>query len=66
LGSTLEAIGHVPHIDAWEIPTGGDIMAWMQKRIEKADHVLCVVSEAYLSKPLASLERRAAQWAALR
>jgi hypothetical protein len=47
-------------------PAGGDIMAWMVKRHEEADHyhILCVVSRAYFEKPYSSLERLAAQWAA--
>jgi TIR domain len=30
-----------------------------------ADHVLCVISTAYLSKPYSTWERRSAQWAAI-
>jgi hypothetical protein len=36
----------------------------MEQRHDTADHILCVVSEAYLKAPYSSLERRAAQWAA--
>ena len=43
---------------------GDDIMAWMEERHQAADHILCVVSAAYLTKPYSSWERRAAQWAA--
>jgi hypothetical protein len=64
IGHELEAIGHVPHIHEWEISGGGDIMAWMEERHQAADHILCVISPIYLSKPYSSLERRAAQWAA--
>jgi hypothetical protein len=60
----LETLGHVPHVHEWEIAGGGDIMAWMEKRHDVADHILCVISNAYLSKPYSSWERRAAQWAA--
>jgi hypothetical protein len=65
IGYELEALGHVPHIHDWEIPAGGDIMAWMEERHDAADRVLCIVSNAYLKKPYSSLERRAAQWATL-
>jgi tetratricopeptide (TPR) repeat protein len=65
IGYELEALGNVPHIHDWEIPGGGDIMAWMEERHDAADRVLCIVSKAYLKKPYSSLERRAAQWAAL-
>jgi tetratricopeptide (TPR) repeat protein len=64
IGQELEKLGHIAHIDAWEIGPGGDIAAWMDERHDKADHILCVVSETYLSKPYSSWERRAAQWAA--
>jgi hypothetical protein len=65
MGLELEALGHVPHIHDWEISAGGDIMAWMEQRHHNADHVLCIVSETYLKKPYSSLERHAAQWAAI-
>jgi hypothetical protein len=64
IGQELDALGHIVHIDAWEISGGGDIAAWTDERHDKADHILCVVSETYLSKPYSSWERRAAQWAA--
>jgi tetratricopeptide (TPR) repeat protein len=64
IGHELEALGHVPHIHEWEIPAGGDIMAWMVERHDKADHILCVASKTYFEKPYSSLERMAAQWAA--
>src|SRR6516225_8831837 len=64
IGHELEALGHIPHVHDWEIPGGGDIMAWMEKCYQAADHILCVISNAYLEAPYSSLERRAAQWAA--
>jgi tetratricopeptide (TPR) repeat protein len=64
IGLELEKLGHVAHIHEWEIDAGGDIPAWMEDRIQKADRVLCVVSSVYLTKPYSSWERRAAQWAA--
>src|SRR5262249_53662912 len=60
----LDALGHKSHIHEWEIPGGGDIAAWMEERHHDADHILCVISKTYLSKPYSSWERRAAQWAA--
>jgi TIR domain len=63
IAQELEALGHVPHIHEWEISGGGDIAAWMEERHDKADHILCVISETYLNKPYSSWERRAAQWA---
>jgi hypothetical protein len=64
IGYQLESLGHAPHLHEWEIAGGGDIMAWMEERHDAADHILCVISDAYLSKPYSSWERRAAQWAA--
>ena len=60
----LNALGHTPHIDAWEISGGGNIAAWMETQHSTADHVLCVISERYLRAPYSSWERQAAQWAA--
>ncbi len=41
-----------------------NIAAWMEERNDNADHVLCVLSKVYLTKPYSSWERQAAQWAA--
>jgi tetratricopeptide (TPR) repeat protein len=49
----------------WEISAGGNIMAWMDERHQKADSVLCVVSSRYLDAPCSALERHGAQWAAV-
>jgi hypothetical protein len=65
IGWELEDLGHKPHLHDWEVSGGGDIMAWMDKRHQEADHVLCVVSEGYLAKPYSDWERRAAQWASV-
>jgi hypothetical protein len=64
IGQELEKLGHTPHIHEWEIDAGGDISAWMEQRVQKANYVLCVVSDVYLTKPYSSWERRSAQWAA--
>ena len=65
VGHELQALGHTPRIHEWEIPAGGDIAAWMEARHDAADHILCIVSSAYLAKPYSAWERRAAQWAAV-
>ncbi len=65
IGQELEKLGHTAHVHKWEISAGGDIAAWMEERHDKADHILCVVSEAYLRAPYSSWERQAAQWAAV-
>ncbi len=65
IGHELIRLGYEPHLHDWEISGGGDLMAWMEQRHHDADHVLGVVSKSYLDKPYSSLERRAAQWAAV-
>lgn len=62
LAKELEALGHTPHVHEWEIKTGEDIYAWMERRHDAADQVLCVVSDAYLKAPYSTLERNAALW----
>jgi hypothetical protein len=64
IAQELEALGHKHHIHEWEIDGGGNIVAWMEKRLDEADHVLCVISSAYLNAPYSIWELRAAQWAA--
>ena len=64
IGQQLENLGHTAHLDYWEISGGGNIMAWMEERHHKADHILCVVSSRYLKRPFSAVERQAAQWAA--
>jgi TIR domain len=64
IGQELLKLGHAPHIHEWETAAGGDISRWMEERHDAADHILCVVSEAYLRAPYSSWERRAAQWVA--
>ncbi len=44
----LTALGHTPHVHEWEIAKGENILAWMSARHGDADHVLCVLSDAYL------------------
>jgi len=64
IGKELTALGHVAHVHEWEIEGGGDIYGWMEKRLDAADHVLCVISDEYLKAPYSSLERNAALWQA--
>jgi tetratricopeptide (TPR) repeat protein len=65
IGQELEKLGHAAHLHDWEISGGGNIMAWMDERHDKADQVLCVVSGQYLQQPYSALERHGAQWAAV-
>ncbi len=58
----LTKLDHAPHIHEREIKGGEDIWAWMQERIQAADHVLCVVTEDYLKAAYSTAERNAALW----
>ena len=60
----LESLGHVAHVHEWEIEGSGSIYAWMEKRHDAADRVLCVVSDEYLKASYSTLERHAALWQA--
>lgn len=62
IGNELEALGHTPHVHEWEIKGSEDIYSWMQRRIEAADHMLCVTSQEYLSAAYSTHERNAALW----
>src|SRR5271165_5170269 len=64
IGKELQKLGHTPHILEWEIQAGGNIAAWMEERYDKADHILFVVSQTYLTRPYSAWERQAAEWAA--
>jgi TIR domain len=66
IGQELEKLRHTARVHEWEIDAGGDIAKWMEERLQNADFVLCVVSAVYLEKDYSGLERRAAQWAALK
>ncbi len=60
----LQRLGHKPLVHDWEIGAGGNILKWMEESHDRADHVLLVISAAYLTKDYSSWERHAAQWAA--
>jgi tetratricopeptide (TPR) repeat protein len=64
IAKELEALGHEPHVHEWEIKSGDDIYAWIERRHDAADHALCVVSDEYLKAPYSTLERNAAIWQA--
>lgn len=64
IGQELDTFSHKAHLHDWEISAGGDIAAWMEERHDHADHILCVITKAYLTKPFSRWERLAAQWGA--
>ena len=63
IAKAIEALGHKAFVHEWEIQAGEDIVAWMEKRFDEADHALFVISATYLTKDYSSWERRSAQWA---
>ena len=65
IAQELEKLDHTPHVHEWEISPGGNIVDWMEKRLDDADQVLCVISAAYLKKDYSSWERQSGQWAAI-
>jgi hypothetical protein len=65
IGHELEALGHTPHVHDWELSGGDDIVAWMDRMHHAANHILLVISNAYLDADYSNWERRAAQWAAV-
>ena len=62
----IDGLGYKAFVHEWEIRAGEDILAWMEKRFDEADHALLVISPSYLTKEkvYSSWERRSAQWAA--
>ena len=64
IGHELLNLKHTAHLHDWEIPAGGNIAAWMERTLDNADFILCVVSDSYLKADYSSWERQAAQWAA--
>src|SRR4029077_11178047 len=65
IGQELMKLGHKPRLHDWEISAGGNIVKWMKDRHQQADHILLLVSKAYLSAKFSSWEQQAAEWAAV-
>jgi TIR domain len=66
IAKAIETLGYKAFVHDWETHAGEDILAWMERRFDEADHALLVISGTYLGKEkeYSSWERRAAQWAA--
>jgi hypothetical protein len=62
IGCTLRDGGHTPFVHEWELPLGGNIPAWMEKRLGEADRAIGVFSDAYCSAVFSTAERNAAIW----
>src|SRR5687768_5205460 len=58
----LKEAGHEPFVHEWEIAAGENIPRWMEERIEQADRLLGVFSDAYCEALYSQSERWAAYW----
>lgn len=62
IGCTLRDAGHTPFVYEWELPVGGNIPAWMEKRLGEADRAIGVFSDDYCAATFSSAERNASIW----
>jgi hypothetical protein len=61
----LERVDHKLYIHEREIRPGEGIFAWMRRRMDTVDLVLCVLSGDYLKAACSTAERNAALWEAI-
>src|SRR5215207_8827892 len=59
---TLKEAGHTPFVHEWEVPAGGNIPDWMERRVKEADHLIGVFSDRYIDPVYSKSERTAAFW----
>jgi hypothetical protein len=63
IGVTLrDKGGHTPFVYQWEVGPGINIPRWMEQKIDTADHLLGVFTDAYCKAIHSSQERWAAVW----
>jgi hypothetical protein len=62
IGVTLRDNGHEPFVSGWEISAGQNIPHWMNEKVELADNLLGVFSDAYVGAIYSGAERDAAFW----
>lgn len=63
IGYVLRDVGFEPFIHEWEIEAGGNIPDWMEKRLDEADRVLCLISPEYVAnKAYSKSERLLSYW----
>ena len=60
IGFQTEGLGHEAFVDRWEISGGDDVAAWMDARLDAADHCVCVCSSTYFGETYSDWERRSA------
>ena len=61
----LAGLGHVLYVHEWKVKGGDNACAWMERRHDAADRVLCVVSDENLKASYSTLRRSAALWQAI-
>jgi tetratricopeptide (TPR) repeat protein len=59
---TLKEAGYTPFVHEWEVPAGGNIPDWMERRVKQADHLIGVFSDRYIDPVYSKSERTAAFW----
>src|SRR5213592_3697144 len=59
---TLKEAGHTPFVHEWEVPDGGNIPDWMERRLKEAVHLIGVFSDHYIDPVYSKSERTAAFW----
>ena len=62
IGHHLIEAGHVALVHEWEISAGENIARWMEEKLNEADRLLGVFSDAYCDALYSQSERWAAYW----
>jgi TIR domain-containing protein len=62
IAARLHDAGHEPFIRGWEIGPGENIARWMEERLQEADLVLALFSDAYCKALYSRTERFAVYW----
>ena len=62
IGWQLQQAGHEPFVHEWEIGAGQNIAGWMEERVDQADRLLGVFSDAYCKVLYSQSERWTAYW----
>jgi hypothetical protein len=62
IGQELEALGHTPRLHDWEVSAGGNSGIGMDTSHDKADHVLLIITKAYIKSDYSDWQLRREQW----
>jgi hypothetical protein len=58
----LRDAGHEPFVHEWEVGAGTNIAGWMEQRINEAERLIGVFSDAYVQAAYSQSERWASYW----